>query len=69
MNLQYTALLLVHNVPASFDVNQTMARTTLSHRDITVMIEDVVHGIERRCGFAVEYDNPCSSVSEVGTCV
>ena len=67
MNSQYTAPR--HNLSTSFGLNQTMTKTTLSSRDNTVMIEDVDLGIERRCGFAIEYDNPCSSVSEDGTWV
>jgi hypothetical protein len=67
MNSQYIAPR--HNPPTCFDLNQTMTNTTLNSRDNTVMIEDVDHEIERRCGFAMEYDNPCSSVSEIGTWV
>ena len=65
-NSQYTAPR--HNPPTSFNLNKTMTNTTFSSRDNTVMIKDADHGIEKRGGFAMEYDS-CSSISEFGTWV
>jgi hypothetical protein len=43
-----------------------MTNSTLNSKDNVAIIEDVDHGIERRCGLAMGYD-ASSSISQLGT--